>query len=655
MRTRLLPLAFCLLPFAGFTQTAYNLSSPNGALQIAVETTPNLSWRLNLRGQPLLNTAAIALEIEGAGILGQQVKVRSTEKRTVNEVQRPPVHQKSAEIPERYNELTLHCDGDWGVRFRAYDEGVAYCFFTRFKNREPVTVVNETYHVQMANGKTVFFPEEESFYSHNERVCIPYAPADLNETKLASLPALLAAENGVKVLLTETDLQDYPGLWLRGAFGAKLRGVFPQYPKYTLETSDRDIKVTDREPFLARTSGQRSYPWRLFLVAERDADLLTNQMPWLLAEPSRLTETGWIRPGKVAWDWWNNLNITGVDFHAGINTATYKHFVDFAAENGLNYIILDEGWSNPGDLLAVPPGLNMDELATYARSKNVGLILWVTWTSIDKQFDALLPNLKKWDVKGLKIDFMQRDDQPAVNYYWKMAEKAAANRLTLDFHGAHKPAGLHRTWPNVLSFEGVYGLEQSKWDKDKRIDPEHNVTLPFIRMVAGPMDYTPGAMLNYQRDDWSPAFNRPASLGTRCHELAKYVVFESPLQMLADSPSNYRKEPECLRFLAHVPATWEKTVALDGSVGDYVAVARLGSDNLWYIGAMTDWDARRLFLKLDFLPAGDFEMEFYEDGINANRNAQDFRRDVKRVKNSDQLKIDLAPGGGFVAVLRQLK
>jgi alpha-glucosidase len=297
----------------------------------------------------------------------------------------------------------------------------------------------------------------------------------------------------------------------------------------------------------------------------------------------------------------------------------------------------------------------MDELATYARSKNVGLILWVTWTSIDKQFDALLPNLKKWDVKGLKIDFMQRDDQPAVNYYWKMAEKAAANRLTLDFHGAHKPAGLHRTWPNVLSFEGVYGLEQSKWDKDKRIDPEHNVTLPFIRMVAGPMDYTPGAMLNYQRDDWSPAFNRPASLGTRCHELAKYVVFESPLQMLADSPSNYRKEPECLRFLAHVPATWEKTVALDGSVGDYVAVARLGSDNLWYIGAMTDWDARRLFLKLDFLPAGDFEMEFYEDGINANRNAQDFRRDVKRVKNSDQLKIDLAPGGGFVAVLRQLK
>ena len=651
----LLPVALCFLPLSGFTQTTYTLASPNGALQITISTAPNLSWRLDLRDQPLLNPAPIAMEIENTGVLGHNIKVQNTEKRTVNEVQRPTVHQKSAEIPERYNELTLNCAGDWGLIFRAYDEGVAYRFFTRFKNRIPVTVLGETYSVQMAKGKTVFFPEEESFYSHNERNYKHYAPAELNDTRLASLPTLLGAENGVKVLLTETDLQDYPGLWLRGADSGKLRGVFPHYPKYTIETSDRDIKVTDREPFLARTSGQRSYPWRLFLVAEHDADLLANQMPWLLAEPSRLKETAWIRPGKVAWDWWNNLNATGVDFHTGVNTATYKHFLDFAAENGLEYIILDEGWSNPGDLMAVNPQLDMDELATHARTKNVGLMLWCTWTSIDKQFDALLPNLKKWNIKGLKIDFMQRDDQPAVNFYWKMAETAAANQLTLDFHGAHKPAGLHRTWPHVLSFEGVYGLEQSKWDKDKRIDPEHNVHLPYIRMAAGPMDYTPGAMLNYQRDDWAPAFNRPASLGTRCHELAKYIVYESPLQMLSDNPTNYRKEPECLRFLTQVPATWEKTVPLDGRAGDYVAVARQDTAGLWYIGAMTDWDARRLFLKLDFLPPGDYEMEFFEDGINANRNAQDYRRDIKRVKNSDLLKIDMAPGGGFVAVLRLLR
>ena len=654
MLTRLLLFALCWLPFAALAQPTYTLASPNGALQITLETVPALAWRLDLKGQPLLNLAPIALDIEGAGALGPKPRVLNAERKTVDLVQHPPVHQKSADIPERYNELVINCSGDWGVIFRAYDEGVSYRFFTRFQKDVQVKVLNETYGVQMANGQTVFFPEEEGFYSHNERQYKPYTPNQLDNRKLASLPTLLATESGVKILLTETDLQDYPGLWLRGAGNSRLQGVFPQYPKYTLRTSDYDIKVSDREPFLAKTSGQRAYPWRLFLVAQRDADLLTNQMPWLLAEPSRLAATDWVRPGKVAWDWWNFLNISGVDFRAGINTATYKYYIDFAAENGLDYIILDEGWSKTGDLLAVNPDLNMDELAAYARQKKVGLILWVTWVAIDAQFDALLPNLKKWDIKGLKVDFMQRDDQIAVNFYWKTAEKAAANHLTLDFHGAHKPAGLHRTWPNVLSFEGVYGLEQSKWDKDKLIGPEHNVTLPFIRNVAGPMDYTPGAMLNYQRDDWWPAFRRPASLGTRCHELAKYVVFESPLQMLADNPTNYRKEPECLRFLAHVPATWEKSVALDGRVGDYVAVARQAADNLWYIGAMTDWTARPLSLNLSFLPAGDYEMETYEDGINADRNAQDYRRSVRKVKSGDALPLNMAPGGGFVAVLRKL-
>lgn len=654
MLVRLLSIALCFSAHAAFSQTSYTLSSPNNALQISVETAPELNWKLSFRGQPLLNAAPVALEIEGAGVLGRNPRVLSADKKSVDQLQRPPVHQKSAEITERYNELTLNCAGDWGISFRAYDEGVAYRFFTRFKKDALVKVLGETYGVQMAAGQTVFFPEETSFYSHNERNYISYTPAGLNDTKLASLPTLLAAQNGVKVLLTETDLQDYPGLWLRGGPEGRLNGVFPQYPKYTLQTSDRDIKVTDREPFLAKTSGQRSYPWRLFLVAARDAELLTNQMPWLLAEPSRLQNTSWVRPGKVAWDWWNYLNISGVDFRAGINTATYKYYVDFAAENKLDYIILDEGWSDPGNLLAVNPDLNMDELATYAGQKHVGLILWTTWVSIDRQFDALLPNLKKWEIKGLKIDFMQRDDQPAVNFYWRMAEKAAANQIMLDFHGAHKPAGINRTWPQVLSFEGVYGLEQSKWDKDKKIDPEHNVTLPFIRMVAGPMDYTPGAMLNFQRDDWSPVFHRPGSLGTRCHELAKYIVFESPLQMLADSPTNYNKEPECLRLLSHVPSTWEKTVALDGHVGDYVIMARQAADSLWYIGAMGDWSPHQLPVKLDFLPAGEYEIEMFEDGVNADRNAQDYHRSIGRLESSAALTLNLAPGGGFVAVLRKL-
>ncbi|MCC6459093.1 MAG: glycoside hydrolase family 97 protein [Saprospiraceae bacterium] len=640
-------------PLAG--QTAFSLSSPNEALRISIETVPGLAWRLDLHDQTLLLPASIDLQLEGFGIDKSGLSgTPRAETRSVRETLRPQVQQKSASIEERYNELTLTFNGNRGIIFRAYDEGVAYRFFTRYPAGDPLRVLRETYSVRLADAETVFFPEEESFYSHNERQSVRYSPAQLNESKLASLPTLLSNRSGVKVLLTETDLQDYPGLWLRGAQGGSLQGVFPNYPKYTLQTSDRDIKVTDREPFLARTGRQRQYPWRLVLVAEHDTDLLYNQMPWLLAEPSRLADATWVKPGKVAWDWWNALNLAGVNFRTGINTATYKYFVDFAAENGLEYIVLDEGWTDPGNLLAIHPDLDMDELAAYARSKSVGLILWVTWVSIDAQLEALLPNLKKWGAKGLKIDFMQRDDQPAVNFYWRMAEKAAAHQLLLDFHGAHKPAGLQRTWPQVLSFEGVYGLENSKWDTGKRIDPEHNVTLPFIRNVAGPMDYTPGAMLNYQRADWWPAFNRPASLGTRCHELAKYVVFESPLQMLSDSPTNYRKEPECLRFLSAVPATWARTVPLEGRVGDYVAVARQAANGHWYIGAMTDWTARPLSLPLGFLPPGDYEIDSYEDGLNADRNAQDYRHAVRRVNSTDTLRLQLAPGGGYVAVLRKL-
>ena len=647
----------CLFPFLLSAQTTYTLSSPNSALRLTIETKPGLNWQLHLRDQPLTVPAPLSMTFAGTGTLGPGAEVIRSETAATDVVRRPDVWQKSSAVRDNFNELTLTFRGDWGVTFRAYNEGVAYRFFTNFKGK--VTVMDETYAFRPAVCWSFYFPEEDGFYSHNERIARRVYPAELNENRLASLATLVEVENGVKILLTETDLRDYPGLWLMGTAGKKgnLRGTFPRNPKFTVELTNRDLQPTDREPTLALTDGARSYPWRLFLVAEKDADLLANQMPWLLAEPSRLKDASWIRPGKVSWDWWSNLNLYGVDFRAGINTTTYQYFVDFAVENGLEYIILDEGWSETGNLNLVNKDLDMDELAAYAKSKNVGLILWVTWTTIDKQFDEVLPNLKKWGIAGLKIDFMQRDDQEAVNFYWRMAEKAAANRLLLDFHGAHKPAGLQRTYPNVLSFEGVYGLENAKWDAKKQIDPEHDVTLPFVRQVAGPMDYTPGAMLNYQKAEWSPVWGRPSSMGTRCHELAKYVVFESPLQMLSDSPTHYRKEPECLRFLSAVPAVWEHTVALDGKVGDYVAVARqapAAKGGLWYIGAMTDWTMRELRIKTDFLPAGEYELETFQDGLNADRCAQDYKRSVTRIKSGDTLRAPMAPGGGFVAILRKL-
>jgi alpha-glucosidase len=652
-------LGFLLLPLSLVAQmpapARYSLSSPSGLLELQIESAPVLRWQLLHRGRALTEWAPLALELEEGGVLGGAgTVIERQETRSIDRVHRPTVRQKNAVVPEHGRELVLHGRGGWGVAFRAYDDGAAYRFFV--DSKKSIAVLGETYELRPAGADTIYYPEEQSFYSHNERRFTPRLPASIRPSNLASLPALVHYASGVHLLLTETDLRDYPGLWLRGheTVAGAVRGVWPARAKYTVELTRRDIQPTDREAALARTQGPRTFPWRLFLVADSAAALLTNQLPWLLAEPSRLRDESWIRPGKVAWDWWNNLNLYGVDFRAGINTATYKYFVDFAARNQLEYVVLDEGWSQPGELLNVEPLLDMDSLAAYARARGVGLILWVTWSTLDKQFDALLPDLKRWDIKGLKVDFMQRDDQDVVNYYWRMAEKAAAHRLLLDFHGAHKPAGLHRTWPNVLTFEGVYGLENSKWDPGKSIDPEHNVTLPFTRMVAGPMDYTPGAMLNAQRGDWAPSWNRPQSLGTRCHELAKYVVYESPLQMLSDAPTNYEREPECLAWLRDVPAVWDTTIALAGRVGDYVAVARRAADGSWYAGAMTDWTPRTLALRTDFLPAGEYVFERFDDGVNADRYAGDYKRTELRFTAGETLQVRLAPGGGFVGRWRRL-
>ncbi len=648
----LLRFALILLTFNSLQ--AQSLLSPGGALRIQIQTSPALSWQLFLRDEPLTQPAPLSLTVEGMEVLGNNPVVLKSETQSIQRNARPDVRQKSATIPESFNELTLTFKGDWGVVFRAYDEGIAYRFFTTFQ-KEQVFVTEEVCAFRPAGCKSYYFPEEEGFYSHNERVFQPTAPTDLDETKLASLPLLAVMENDVKILVTETDLQDYPGLWMRGAVekNGNLNGVLPYFPKTTVRTSNRDIQPVDRDYYLAKTKGTRSYPWRLFLVAEKDVQLLNNQMSWLLAEPSRLNNTAWIKPGKVSWDWWNALNLQGVDFRTGVNTETYKYFVDFAAENGLEYVILDEGWSDTGNLL-LNGAVDMDALAAYAKSKKVGLILWTTWVAIDLGFYQILPYLKKWDIKGLKIDFMQRDDQEMVQFYWRMAEQCARHGLLVDYHGAHKPAGLQRTWPNVISFEGVFGLENCKWDTRKRIDPEHDVTIPFTRQVAGPMDYTPGAMLNYQKNDWSPSFNRPASMGTRCHELAKYIVFESPLQMLSDSPTNYRKEPECLQFLSKVPSVWDKTVPVAGQIGDYVIMARQAANGLWYLGAMGDWTGWNLKIDSKFLPAGEYEMEVFEDGLNADRNAQDYKRSVRRIKSGNVLELGLAKGGGYVAVFRRL-
>ena len=534
----------------------------------------------------------------------------------------------------------------FSLQFRVYNDGIAYRYETAFK--DTITIKNEIAEIQFPAGTNSWYPLEKGFMSHNENTFIFSSLDSINSKHLASLPVLFQS-NGTDILLTESDIEDYAGMWVRGAGSGKISGVWPAYPAEESISNDRDLKVTKTMDYIARTNGARTFPWRVFIIGEKDGNLIENDLVYKLAAPNRLKETSWIKPGKVAWDWWNANNIYGVDFRAGLNNETYKYYIDFASRNGIEYVILDEGWYNLGNVLDVAPGFNIPELCRYASEKKVGIILWVIWKSFYDQMDKAFDQYDKWGVKGIKVDFMQRDDQKMVNFYWESTRKAAEHHMLIDFHGAYKPDGLGRTYPNAITREGVKGMEHDKWSKD--ITPDHDLTLPFTRMVAGPMDYTPGAMVNYDSANFSPTFSRPSSQGTRTHQMALYVVFESPLQMMADNPSNYMKEQECTDFIVKVPVIWDDIKVLNAKVGDYLLLARR-SGKEWFVGGLTDWKARDMELDLSFLGNGEYQMELFGDGINADRYASDYTHKKVDVKSDLKMTIHLAPGGGWVARIK---
>jgi alpha-glucosidase len=624
-------------------ESNYSVRSPDGRIEIRIHATDRIKYDVLLNGKPLLQDSTLSINVEHK-TLGTSPKVISAKERSVNQVLEPVVRQKFAKIHENYKEIRLEFDGGYATMFRAYNDGAAYRLETSLK-QEQVKIYTEEAIFNFPENEPVFYPQEESLFSHNERRYLPLHLKDISESAIATLPAVVDVR-GVKVAIAESDVDDYPGLWLHGTGGNALAAMFPPYPLKEKLERDRDFRVTESADYIAVTKGNRTLPWRIIGIAERDADLLTNQLTWLLAKPSEVNDTSWIKPGKVAWDWWNANNVYGVDFKAGINTATYKYYIDFAAKYRIPYIILDEGWYELGNLLEVVPEINMEEILAYAKQKNVGVILWVIWKTLDDQLEPALNQFEKWGVKGIKVDFMQRSDQVLINYYHRVSRETARRKMLVDFHGDQKPATMTRTWPNLINVEGVRGMEWSKWSADT--EPEHNVTLPFTRMFLGPMDYTPGAMLNAQKNSFAPIFNRPMSLGTRCHQLAMYVVYEAPLQMLSDSPSNYLREPEVMEYLAAVPTEWDETKPLDGRISEYVAVARR-NDRDWYVGAMTNWTPRDLEIDFSFLPEGTFWMDAYQDGVNAERYASDYRKIRSQVNRATKLKISLAAGGGWAA------
>jgi alpha-glucosidase len=639
-----------LIPLAGWAKPKkYTVLSPDKKTEIILLAGDNLQIAIKHNGHYLMQPSDISMQLSG-DVLGKTCVIVKVSRKVINEVLHPVIKVKDAEIINRANELTVVFKGNYYVVLRAYDNGVAYRFGTTLGGE--ITVVSENANFSFPENDAVWWGEDRFQSAH--QVYYKYTSLEnLTSGNMASLPVLMQNSEGVKIGITETDLLDYPGLYLKATGKNVLHAIEPQVPKKIGQRSDRYLPILSRENYIAKTKGTRTFPWRIFMIADQDANLLTNELPYILASPSQIKDPSWIKPGKVAWDWWNANNIYDVGFRAGINTQTYKYYIDFAAKYGIQNILLDEGWYKLGDLTAVVPDINMEEITAYAHKKHVGVYVWCVWKTLEDQMEQAFNEFDKWGLAGIKVDFMNRDDQKMVNFYYKTAQMAAKHHLAIDFHGAYKPAGLRRIFPNILTREGVNGAEQYKWSLHQT--PRHDVTLPFVRMLAGPMDYTPGAMNNAQKENFRPVFNRPMSMGTRCHQLAMYVCFESPLQMLCDAPTNYMKDPKVMDFLSIVPTVWDQTLVLQAKVGGYVLMARRNGDN-WYVGGMTNWQPHDFDLNLSFLPAGrKYEMTLFKDGINADRIAIDYKEVKQTVDRNFKTKIHLAPGGGLAIILKPVR
>lgn len=645
----------CVVFFLSFLNGSfaqqYRISSPDGHLKAIISNKNSFHFILQRDNKVIVPSVEVAITIGKEVFPGAKDKVYKAIKRSVNAIIQPAVAIKNSKIPDNYNELRLQFSNHYSVIFRAYNDAVAYRIETNYP--DSITVMDERCNISFPENTTAWFAYNERWMNSYEHVYQKQPVDSVGKDKTVQLPLLLDLDKNGKLLITESDLHDYPGLYFTGNNKNTLESVFP--PAVKTERAnvkgqggwDRDFFPATDYDYIARTTGRRTFPWRIFAVADRDDQLLNNEIVYKLGEPSRLKDESWIKPGQVAWDWWNDWNITHVDFKAGVNTQTYKYYIDFASKNHIPYIIMDEGWYVLGNMTERVPDVDVKEIAEYGKQKGVGVILWCVWRTLDNQMQQAMDLFEQWGVKGIKVDFMDRDDQAVVNFYWRCARVAAEHHLLVDYHGAHKPAGLQRAYPNVVNFEGVPGLEQDKWT-DRLATPWMAVTLPYTRMFAGPMDYTPGAMRNAQQKDFRPINDNPMSLGTRCQQLAMYVIFDAPLQMLADNPTTYEKEKECLDFITSVPTTWDETIPLDGKVGEYVALARR-KGNEYFAAAMTNWTSRDMVLDFSFLPEGTYHIEIFQDGINANRNGTDYKKAETIIKKSDKLTIHLAPGGGWAA------
>lgn len=637
----------------------YSVSSPDGKLSVYVTIDNDIRWSVADNGEEVIKPSRLAMQINENETWGENPKIVKVKKGSINAVISSPFYKK-AEINDKCNTLTLKFKGNFGIEFRAYDGAVAYRFVSDRKGDYIVKNEiadfsfdknNDVYcsYVRGNENKTL----NEQYRTSFENLYEIQKMSEMGKNRLMFMPVLIDLGNK-KVCITETNLLNYPGMFLYNPEGGTtLVAHYAPYPDVVEQGGYINLQgiVKTRKPYIAEVSGPHAFPWRICIVADNDAKLLDNDMVYTLSEPCAIDNTSWIKPGKVAWDWWNSWGLVGVPFKAGINNRTYEYYINFAAKNGIEYILLDDGWSPSGkaDLMQIIPEIDMPALVKYANERGVGIVIWAGYWPTDHDMEKVFKHYSEMGIKGFKIDFMDRDDQQMVEFYERAAATAAKYHLIIDFHGAFKPSGLSRKYPNVLGYEGVYGLETRKCSADDQVT--YDVQIPFIRMVAGPMDYTQGAMMNAQKNSFRANNDEPMSMGTRCHQLGMYVVYESPFNMLCDSPTNYEKEPVCTEFIAQIPTVWDETVALDGKVGEYAIIARR-KGNDWYVGGINNWNQRDIALNLSFLNDGNYTMTLLKDGYNANKFGRDFLKEVKsNVNKNDNLTVTMANGGGFALKL----
>ena len=647
MRKYLLLSMFLCLVSLLHARNKFELVSPNGEIKVSFNLSDKIYYSIDYNGDVLLKDNYLQLTLKNQ-VLGQNPKLRRQKRTSIDEHLTPVVPLKYSKVNNRYNQLLLTFK-DYSVEFRAFDDGVAYRFITSRKG--DVEVMGEEFAINFPSDYLLHLQQPGGFHTAYEK---PYTHVQSNawkpEERIAVLPVLIDTQKDYKILISESDLADYPCMFLKGTGTNGAISVFPKAPFAFAENSDRSVKITQEADYIAKTKGTRNYPWRYFVISKNDKQLIENIMTYRLAEKNQLQDVSWIKPGQVSWEWWNDASPYGpdVNFVSGYNLETYKYYIDFASKFGIPYIIMDEGWAkSTRDPYTPNPKVNLHELIRYGKEKNVGIVLWLTWLTVENNFD-LFKTFNEWGVKGLKIDFMDRSDQWMVNYYERVAREAAKHNLFVDFHGSFKPAGLEYKYPNVLSYEGVRGMEQMGG-----CYPDNSLYLPFMRNAVGPMDYTPGAMISMQPNVYRSERPNSASIGTRAYQLALFVVFESGLQMLADNPTLYYRNEDCTRFITQVPVTWDETVALEAKAGEYVIVAKRKGDK-WFIGGITNngEKEREFTINLDFLNKDrSYRMTSFEDGINAGRQAMDYRCKSSQVKAGEQLTVKMVRNGGFAAVI----